>query len=282
MKLHFLRLVWRLATITLVVAAAYVTTFVTFPLLDRVSYKFFAALGAYALLAFVLLPLVSRFWRVVFKPNHIPLYVVTPDGWPADPVNIAVIVRSKRQLTSAMRHAGWLTADKRSLRSVFKLVGSIIFDTPYPHAPFTALYLFGREFDLGFQKPRSHSGSARARHHVRFWKLSARNLDPYHDKHLSFWRTTLAKLKGESGTIWIGAALDDTGPVGIRWRDLKLTHRNDPDTNRERDLIVTDLVAAGRVKTDEMVRAGKPFHFRGQTFGNRFICDGNIRVVSLK
>lgn len=282
MTLRLFRWLWRLATLVLILGAAYLTTFVAFPFLDRYAYKFFAVLGAYAVLAYVLLPLASRFWRVVFKPNHIPLYVVTPDGWPADPVNIAIIAKNKRQLKQAMERAGWLTADNRSVKTGVRLLVSIVLNRPYPRAPFTALYLFGRPFDIGFQKPRTGSTSARARHHVRFWKLSHQKLDPYHREHLTFWHTTLARLRGEQGGIWIGAALDDTGPIGVRWRDLKLTHKNDPNTNRERDLIVEDLVKTRAVQTDEIIRAGKPFRFHGQTLGNRFICDGNIRVISLR
>ena len=45
----------------------------------------------------------------------------------------------------------------------------IAFNSPYPTAPFSTLYLFARGQDVGFQK--AIDSSPRKRHHVRFWAL---------------------------------------------------------------------------------------------------------------
>lgn len=273
---------WRAATLVLILALAYLTYALVIPYLDRRLPIFPVILLIYGLVAYILMPFVLRFWRLVVKPDHIPLYVVTPDGWPADPVNIAIVARSRRQVVDAMEKSGWRLAEKRTLATGLKLIKSIAFNTPYPNAPFTQLYLFGRPFDLGFQKPRDSHQSARARHHVRFWQVQTHDAVGHHAKHHHFWSNLFAKLIGKQHTVWLGAAIDDTGPIGLRWRDFKITHCNDPDTNRERNLIIYDLRVASQVKRCTTLHAGEPFSFYGQTIGNRFICDGQIRVVTLR
>ncbi len=265
----------------LVVGLAAITSFVLFPYLDRRLPIFPAAVIAYGVLAYILLPLVSRFWRVVFQQNHIPLYVVTGDGWAADPVNIAVIAKNKRQLVRAMEHAGWRVADKRTFRTRLKLFYSYVLNKDYPTAPFTALYLFGKPFDIGFQKPRGESASPRTRHHVRFWRLSVIDKKSKHQEHFHFWKQLLRSITRKHKTVWIGAAIDDNKPFGIHWRNLQFTHGNDTDTDRERDLIISDLKKAGVIKKQSTVQAGEPFRFYGQIIGNQFVCDGQIKIITV-
>lgn len=279
---RIVRILWRILTILLVIILASATSFILFPYLDRRLPVFPAVLIAYGVLAYVLLPLASRFWRVVFQPNHIPLYVVTGDGWPADPVNIAVIAKNKRQLTRAMEKAGWRKADKRTFKNTIRLFKAFVFNLDYPTAPFTSLYLFGRTFDIGFQKQRGKSASPRTRHHVRFWRLEVIDTKGKHSEHFHFWKQLLRHITKHHKTVWIGAAIDDNKPVGIHWRNLQFTHGNDTDTDRERDLIVSDLKNAGLIKTQSTVQAGEPFRFYGQILGNQFICDGQIKIVTIK
>jgi hypothetical protein len=44
---------------------------------------------------------------------------------------------------------------------------AFLLNSSYPSAPFSALYLFGRGQDIGFQQ--AINNSPRKRHHVRFW-----------------------------------------------------------------------------------------------------------------
>jgi len=242
---------------------------------------FFALLATYCLMAYVVIPALMRLSHKLSRPNHIPLYVVTGDGWPADPVNIAIVARNEKQFIKAMRRAGWYPADKATLKNMAHEAYSILFNQPYPTAPFSNLYLFNRPFDIGFQKPSNKQMSARSRHHVRFWRLEPPE-DPKAHHHLHFWHTHLGHMLGLDKQVWIGAAIDDTGPIALRWRYGQITHKNNPDTNVERDLIISDLEDAGQIHTNETIRAGEPFTFRGQTLGNKFFCDGTIKVIGVK
>jgi hypothetical protein len=57
--------------------------------------------------------------------------------------------------------------------------------------------------------------SPRTRHHVRFWRLEV-PIDEKHSPHFNFWHTRLKHLLGFEKEIWIGAAIEDTGILGIR------------------------------------------------------------------
>src|SRR5690606_556474 len=159
----------------------------------------------------------------------------------------------------------------------------IFLNRPYPEAPFSQLYLFGRPFDVGFQKPANDIMSPRSRHHVRFWLLEEPK-DNKHLHHFDFWHRKVKHLLGIDKQIWIGAAIKDTNILGIRWRSGSLTHQISPDVAAERDLIINDLSSAHQVRTVDVVAAGKPFSFRGQTIhrGGPLICDGTLSVVELR
>jgi hypothetical protein len=275
-----LRTVWRVLVLLLGVILAYATAFVVFPFLDAQVPLAIAVLALYVFVAYFGIPALIRVWRIVFKPNHIPLYATTGDGWPSDPVNIAIIAKSKRHLIRAMKQAGWYTADKPKLINFAREAYAIFFDKPYPTAPFSSLYLFGRNADLGFQIPYGKNKSPRKRHHVRFWQLGVERPDAHH--HEAFWTKLLKRFFGQEKTVWIGAATDDVDIKGIRWRNLQITHSTHFEHHRERDYIIDTLKKESLVKSTYTVEAGKQFDVEGRDFDTHFIVDGNVRVVQLK
>jgi hypothetical protein len=273
-----LRTLWRLVVLALGVWLVYFAVFKLFPYLDRRLPIYFALLLVYIAVAYFGLPALMRTWRLFFRPNHIPLYVTTRDGLPSDPVNIAVVAKSRHQFVKAMKKAGWHTADKATLRNTIREGWAMALNKPYQTAPFSALYLFNRPFDVGFQIPYGKNGSPRHRHHVRFWQLVDRKED---HGHFRFWVRHFRRFIGREKTIWIGAAMDDIHIYGIRWYNLQITHRTHPKHTRERDLIIDSLTKTGHVKTVSEVQAGAPFEMRSQQIGNTFISDGKLKIVEL-
>ena len=67
------------------------------------------------------------------------------------------------------------------------MVRAFVLNSPYPTAPFSTLYLFGRGQDIGFQK--AIDNSPRKRHHIRFWAQSLARAER-HDGDASFWLNT--------------------------------------------------------------------------------------------
>lgn len=278
-----LRILWRLLIFIAGLISVWLAIFIIYPYADTRLPAFIVLFLIYVVFAYVVIPTLIRFIRLFDKPNHIPLYAITPDGWPSDPVNVAVVASSREHLIRAMSRAGWYQADKPSLKNNLKSIIAMLLDRPYPTAPFSQLYLFGRPFDIGFQKPANPNQSPRSRHHVRFWRLEVSDSEK-HASHFRFWHSKLKHLLGLDKEVWIGAAIKDTSIFGIRWHSGTITHQISDDTEAERDLIISDLSLAEQVQAVDVVPAGEPFSFRGQTIrrGGPLICEGILTVVGLR
>lgn len=153
-----------------------------------------------------------------------PKTTVTAQGIPGDPLNVGLI-GPKEALVRALAASGWDPADPVTLRSSLAIAGSVIRDKPYPDAPVSPLFVFGRKQDLAFEKPSGPS--ARQRHHVRFWRSDALGLD--------------------GSPLWIGAVTFDRS-VGLSRRTGQITHHIAPDVDAERDGLMDDLRRAGMLR----------------------------------
>ena len=117
--------------------------------------------SSYGLAAYVILPNVVRMGLKVLHRRLIPSYTVTGDGLPGDPVNL-VLIGTLQQLCDAFATAGWSTADRLGVASSWRMIRSFLLNAPYPTAPFSTLYLFGRRQDIGFQEPIDNSPRKRS------------------------------------------------------------------------------------------------------------------------
>lgn len=282
--IRFMRLfLLRLLIFALVSSLAYFTVFKLFPYIDDRLPWLVAILICYCFVAYFGIPTAIRIFRIFDRPNHIPIYSVTGDGWPSDPVNIAVLAATKKDFVRAMRKAGWYVADQNSLRNNLREAYAILFNRPYPKAPFSKLYLFGRKQDLGFQIPVGKS--PRLRHHVRFWQVtheSLLDLDDNHPEHKTFWQQLFRRFWQPEMQLWVGCAIYDAGAVAIRWRNGQITHEVHPDANFERDFMVRSLKEARVLKIVSNLKAGEPYRERGQAFGTIIISDGFVQLCTIK
>src|SRR5215469_15377338 len=160
-----IRLLQRAAILGLGILSVWLIVFVVFDFADR-RLPWAVALGiTYAVAAYVILPRAVRMSFKILQRESVPRYTITGDGLPGDPVNLALI-GTRQQLHSAFAAAGWTVADRLGIASSWRMVRTFVFNSPYPTAPFSTLYLFGRGQDIGFQK--AIDNSPRKRHHVRF------------------------------------------------------------------------------------------------------------------
>jgi hypothetical protein len=277
MTAYFIRFIKRALVLLPGLAVALLAAKEVYPLLDRRVPAELAILITYVISAYVLIPGVIRMIRLVVRPKHIPLYCVTPDGFASDPINIGLI-GTQRQIIEAMRKAGWHLADKRTLKSLFKMGLSIVLKKPYPTAPFSSLYLFGRRQDLGFELPLDNN--PQHRHHVRFW-LSEPKISEQQREHLRFWQRHGPLKPKPKQQLWVGAASLDTGLAFIR-HNAQLTHMINPDTNAERDLIVQHLRAARQAKKTRQITLGQPYKLRNRVWRGYLHTDGKMTIVELK
>lgn len=274
------RIFWRIAIFSVGAIGLWFVLFRMLPYADAHLPLYLALLLCYSLVSYFFVPSLIRLFRIFIKPNHIPLYVTTGDGWPSDPVNIAIVAKNKKQLVRAMELADWYVAEPMTLRNGFRELISIVFSRAYPEAPLSRLYLFNKAQDIGFEKPNNRAKSARTRHHVRFWQLKEPVKNGNHP-HTTFWYQKLGSLFGKTNTVWVGAATEEVIPIDIQWRTGRLTHGGSHDADRERDFIIQNLKDAHLVARVSVSEPGENVSFRGQQFRTIYVTDGSLRIVEL-
>jgi len=267
-----IRLLQRLAIFAIGIISAWLIAFVVFDFADKRLPWFLALAATYGVGAYVILPFAVRMGLKVQQRQHVPQYTITPDGLPGDPVNLALI-GTLDELRGAFAAAGWQEADPLTMRSAWHMVRAFVLNRPYPTAPFSTLFLFGRGQDTGFQK--AIGDSPRRRHHVRFWAQDLTRVQADIDE-ASFWLNT-DKPDFSSRVLWVGAGTKDTG-FGLTWLTFQITHATDSDTNAERDFVAKELVDASAIARFDLYRTGEELA-AGKV--NHYIADGEIAVAEL-
>lgn len=278
MLIRFIRLFKRLVVFALGAFIVYLAVWEFFPFFDDQVPWAIALFATWLFTAYLFIPLLFRIYRLFVRPNHIPLYCVTPDGFASDPINIGLI-GTQQQIEEAMLKAGWHKADRRTPHTVLKMIRAILTRRPYLTAPFSTLYLFGRRQDVGFQKPFADDPSQR--HHVRFWACHLDGPEDFHE-HVHFWqRFHRPSRDNRSRQLWVGAASKDVGIMPIR-HNAQLTHLVDPDTNAERDLIVADLRRSHSVEKTITEKVHEGLSIPNRVLGGILHTDGKLRICILK
>ncbi len=269
--MSFLRL-WlrRLGVALLGVLAVWLIAFV-FRVTDQRLPTILALALVYAIAAYVILPRIVRMSLKLLKRGSVPSFTLTGDGFPGDPVNIALI-GVFADLRAAFARAGWIEADPLGLKSSWRMVVAFVLNRPYPSAPFSTLYLFGRKQDVGFQK--AIDGSPRKRHHIRFWALSPDRAAEADTPE--FWLNADRPPLDEPA-LWVGAGTRDIGLSFTRFT-FQFTHATDSDTNAERDFLLGELRAAAAIGEPVWHREGERLNF-GKV--NHYVADGEIAVARL-
>lgn len=165
-----------------------------------------------------------------------------------DVINLA-FAGSREQLDGGFRAAGWVEADALTRGSFRRAYRAFTMREGYATAPVSKLYYDGRLPDVVYQKSLNSIGK---RHHIRIWRLE------------------------EPGgrVIWVGAASHDIS-VAFDRRRLALTHRIDPELDREREKVVADLAFAGAVNG-----VGRVERVLQEESGRK--TDGALRVAVLR
>jgi len=266
------RLLQRLAILGLGALSVWLIVFVVFRIADNRLPWILALSATYGIGAYVILPRAVRMSLKIAKRKRVPRYTITGDGLPGDPVNL-VLNGTFAQLRSAFATLGWAEADRLNLKSSIGMARSFVFNKPYPTAPFSTLYLFGRGQDIGFQK--AIDDSPRKRHHVRFWALSLAYARATVGTS-GFWLNTDRPPEDER-VLWVGAGTRDTG-FGLTKLTFQITHATDSDTNAERDFIMGELKKSGVVGDVTSYRTGDQLITEHV---NRYVTDGDVAVALL-
>lgn len=228
----------------------------------RTPRKFIAAVVIlWLVFAYVILPRIHRLLSRIYVPNYFIGRARTADGLLADPVNLA-IRGSRDTLIDTMHEAGWVEAERITLKSSLKVIGSVLRARSYANAPVSNLFVFGRKQSLAFQKEVDSNPSKR--HHIRFWHVPSQ-----------------VSLPGGYDVDWVGAATYDDA-VGLSLFTFQLTHSIDGDVDVERDFVVDTLKAAHRVEHVKRIERFFPGYEHRNGGGDKFFTDGSMVIVDLK
>ena len=182
-----------------------------------------------------------------------PEDVYLPDGKLAGDLIHLVLVGSREQVQTAFLAAEWSTSDaltRRSFSHMFAAFSSMRSD---PVAPMAPLKYRGNTSTLEFQKSLN---TVSKRHHIRIWQGSF------------------------PGTqLWLAAATHDV-TIALDPRHMTLTHRIDPFVDRERSMVVNDLVSTGCVSGVGSVERPEAVRLPGN--GQPSVTDGDATVVFLQ
>ena len=261
------RFVQRLFIFSVSVITLWIIVIQVFERLDQRLPLFLALFGTYVVSAYFLLPTIIRFSTMILGRGHIPRVTSTGDGLTSDPVNV-LLTGTAEELMSAFAATGWVQADPLTIRTGWKTIVCFLLKKPYPTAPFSHLYLFGRRQDYGFQE--AIGNSPRARNHVRFW---AANIDPRAEiRNVQYWMKDHPVDRSKSLT-WVGAAVKDTG-LGFTRLTYQVSHRFDKEIDEQRDYLLETLKQAGWIQEEHHIHAG-------ELVARRYVSDGNIVCAKL-
>ena len=265
------RLLRRALVLGLGILTVWLIVFV-FNFTDRRLPTVLALAVTYGIAAYIVLPYIVRTGLKILLRKRVPRFTITGDGLPGDPVNL-VLTGTRQQLQAAFKLAGWSETDRLGLASSWRMVRAFVFNSPYPKAPFSTLYLFGRGQDIGFQK--AIDNSPRKRHHIRFWATSLTRAEATVGT-AGFWLNTDRPPHHER-VLWVGAGTKDTG-LSLTKLTFQITHATDSDTNAERDFIIAELAKNSVIVDVNSYKSGQ--RLRTERV-NHYITDGEVTVASL-
>ena len=190
--------------------------------------------------------------------DSIPTRVTDRAGNPGDRTNF-VVIGSQNQVESALKAAGWVLVDKTKTDAVIRGLISSFSKQAYLTLPMSELMLYGRSQDYGYAQADPllvvHS-----RHHFRLWK---------------------APFSADGETVWVGAGTHDIG-LEKDQRSGKLTHKIDPQVDKERDYIGSSFVQSALAAKLDYMKPSKPVTSAKTATGGSFSSDGRTLIVYLK
>ena len=179
-------------------------------------------------------------------------------GGAMEPVSF-LLVGSPDQMLRAFSRVGWQLADTPSATGLARELLAVIEDAPDPNGPATPAYFEAQPQDFTFERPGTEDGSIRHRHHTRIWRaplLVDSNREP----------------------LWVATCSYDMG-VEFVPKPYLITHRIDPNVDREREMIAAQLRAAG-ARDIALVPVTGPQRGRNAG-GDDFYTDGRAHVLVL-
>jgi hypothetical protein len=175
-----------------------------------------------------------------------------------DMVNF-VIVGSQKDVQTVLDAASWHIADTNNQKAVLNALVETYGSKDYLAMPMSALYLFGRKQDFGYEMAEPIAMVA-SRHHFRIWK---------------------APFTWNGEEVWVGAGTHDTGFAKDK-RNNDVTHKIDPAVDGERENIGSSLQKTNKAKTLSYYLPPNPVQDAKNATGDGYHSDGRLLVIFLQ
>jgi LssY C-terminus len=179
-------------------------------------------------------------------------------GNEGDMVNFAM-VGTQEEVVAAFKTAGWVSVDKSVQDAILSGLMATLNKEAYTAMPMSTLYLFGRPQDMSYARADPLMVAAE-RHHLRVWRTD--------------------KVIG-GRPVWVGSSTHDIGFEKDQ-RNGKVTHKIDPEIDKERDYLLQSFDAAGVFSSAAYVSPDNPMLEARTATGGSFHSDGRIVVMDLK
>ena len=216
--------------------------------------------GFWILLTYITLPRLHQLMTWIYLPDYFFGRTRTTEGVLSDPINLA-FDGPERDVHVAMRRAGWVLAEERTLASAWGMVRATVLRHSYPAAPVSDLYLLGRRHDFTYQQ--EVGGTTTKRHHVRFWRMPKDFV-----------------LPGGYRADWLAAGTYDRA-VGFSFFTLQVTHRIDENIDVERDYVIDTVRHADPQVPVEMIHEFSAAYQHRNGQGDRIRTDGHLPVIDV-
>ncbi len=189
--------------------------------------------------------------------DSIPTRVQDAAGNPGDRVNF-LIIGTESAVKQALQAAGWVQVNKSVKDALIEGALATFSRQAYTELPMSELNLFGRSQDFGYAQADPLRVVA-SRHHFRLWK---------------------APFTVGGQVLWVGAGTHDIG-FDRDQRNNGITHKIDPDTDKEREYIPASLKDTGSVARILYMTPSKPVTEAKTAHGEAFHSDGRVVVINL-
>ena len=190
--------------------------------------------------------------------KEIPRRISDQQGNAGDMVNF-VVLGSQESVLNTFQAAGWNLADKNKQQAVLNAIVSSLSKNAYLQMPMSELYLFGRAQDYGYEHADPVQMVAE-RHHLRLWK---------------------APFEVAGQTLWVGAATHDIGFEKDQ-RNNGVTHKIDPEVDKEREFVNETLNATGDVASVSYASPADGVKEARTATGGSWHSDGRVLVIQLR
>ncbi len=190
----------------------------------------------------------------LFKNNPHLRFTETITGRDSVPINFIFLAKNDNDLINIFKKSWWKEADKLWRRALKNMWKNLLTHKTYETAPMTPLYWNKEIQDFWFQKlPKIDT--IKYRHHIRIWKTNYKIGDYY---------------------IFVWCWIYDN------WIKWWITHKIDPDIDKERDYILKSLEKTNFIDSKKYIMLEKDWFNWTNFSGDPFFTNWKAYILKIK